>query len=68
MSAIPDTQREQFECLILDYANEYGPWSVLHLFTETMRGPFRQLAKDEAAARPKRAKKMADKAGPNEPE
>jgi hypothetical protein len=64
MSAIPTTQREQFESLILDYANEYGPWSVLHLFTETMREPFRQLASDEAAARPKRTRKAADKAGP----
>lgn len=68
MSTIPDPQREQFEAMVIEYANEYGPWAVLYLFTETMRHPFRQLAKDEAAARPKRAKKLADKAGEYRPQ
>jgi hypothetical protein len=67
MSTIPDTQREQFECMVMEYANEYGPWAVLYLFTETMRNSFRELAKEEAARRPKRPKKLADKAGPMAP-
>lgn len=56
------TQREQLESHLLELVEDYGPWAVLHVVTETLRKPFKELAKEEVEKRP-RAKKMNDLAG-----
>ncbi len=56
------TQREQLESHLLELVEDYGPWSVLFVVTETLRQPFKELAKAEAEKRP-RAKKLNDLAG-----
>lgn len=68
---IPQTQREQFVALLHELSDTYSPWAVMLVFADTMRDVFRRMEHDEAmeqrAKRPRKAKKLADKAGPMAP-
>lgn len=56
------TAREQLTAHLLELVEDFGPWAVLHVVTEALRTPFKELADEEAGKRP-RAKKGEDLGG-----
>lgn len=52
------TQREQLQSHISELCEDYGPWDVLYVCTETLRPFFKKQAEADA---PKRVKKGRDK-------